>query len=361
MKKLIQLSVLIMFSLLAGYNFFTSQDTLNIKKVGNYPYITWINGKMLLSKDDKYLFVVNMKTPNQIDILDISDLTTPKLFKTIKVSDEKENFIAEYKLSKNKKYLYTANYVDGRILVYDIQDINQIKKFKEIPIQNLSSFVPNGEYLYVSGCVDSKYCDYLNIYDLDKNKYVAKSNIKGINTLTISTNENRLFYGISSSRKERIGLADISNPLSIKVLDETGKIFNNRGNFSTSASLEDIVFSNDNSKIYIAGNEVGLMVYDISDNQLKNIQLTAGTHSGMIFNNTEGIYNISLGKKNNLYLVGTLNTKYKQINSIKGVNKALLISGRDIVVSNKEYFLIVGSEYGLEVYKISNSNNKNKL
>ena len=121
MKKLIQLSILIMFSLLTACNSSTSQDTLNIKKVGNYPYITWINGKMLLSKDDKYLFVVNMKTPNQIDILDISDLTTPKLFKTIIL----ESRIFDYKISHDFKNLFIT--VKNNLIIYNISDLNHIE------------------------------------------------------------------------------------------------------------------------------------------------------------------------------------------------------------------------------------------
>ncbi len=320
-----------------------------IKKVGNYPHITWIKEKMLLSKDDNYLFVVNNKTPNKIDILDISNLSNPKFLKEIIVSDKKENFIAEYKLSKDKNYLFTANYVDGKILIYDIQDINAIKKIKEIPIQNFSSFTPNGKYLYVSGCIDSKYCDYLNIYDLDKNKYVAKSDIKGIVTLYISPNRKRLFYGISGSRMERIGLADISNPLDIKVLDETGKIFNNRGNWSISAGMEDVVFGLNSSKLYIAGNQVGVMVYDISKNKLENIQLTSGRHFKMFANSTESIYNLSINK-NQLYLAGVLDSNYKQIKSIKGVKRTLLLNGKKIVVSNKGDFLIIGNSNGLDFY-----------
>jgi 6-phosphogluconolactonase (cycloisomerase 2 family) len=95
---------------------------------------------MLLSKDNKYLFVINNKTPNKIDILDISDLTEPKLLNSILVSDKKENFIAEYKLDKDKKYLYTATYVDEKILVFDISNIYDIKKINEIPFLNFSSF-----------------------------------------------------------------------------------------------------------------------------------------------------------------------------------------------------------------------------
>ncbi len=349
LSKILLMSVVML--LFSGCNGAIKQSSIGLKKVGNYPHITWIKGKMLFSKDDKYLFVVNNKTPNQIDILDVGDLTKPKLFTKIMVSDKKENFITKYKLSGDKKYLYTANYVDGKILVYDIQNINTIEKIKEIPIQRLTSFVPNDKYLYVSGCIDSDYCDYLNIYDLIQEKYVAKFNINGINTLTISTNKKRLFYGISSSRMERIGLADISNPLKIEVLDETGKIFNNRGSFSTSASLEDIVFSQDNSKIYIAGNEVGLMVYDISNNKLKNIQLTSGRHSKMFNNSTKAIYSLSKNKNSDiLYLAGESENNIKQIKSIKGTRETLLFNGKKIVISNRGDFLVVGNSNGLDFY-----------
>jgi hypothetical protein len=351
MKNIKLLSSLILLFVITACSSSTKQESLEIKKVGNYPYITWTKGKMLLSKNDKYLFVVNNRTPNQIDILDVRNLTEPKFFKKIIVSNKKENFIAEYKLSKDKNYLYTANYIDGKILVYDIQNINNIKKIKEIPIQKLSSFVPNGKYLYVSGCIDSKYCDFLNIYDLDKNKYVAKSDIKGIVTLDISPNRKRLFYGISPSRTERIGLANISNPLDIKVLDETGKIFNNRGNFSTSAGIEDVVFGLSSSKLYIAGNKVGLMIYNISKNKLENIQLTSGTHSKMFANSTESIYSLSINKNTNqLYLAGLLDNNYKQIKSIKGVKRTLLLNGEKIIVSNRSDFLIVGNSNGLDFY-----------
>jgi len=125
----------------------SQEENLKVKKVGNYPKITQLKEKMLLSKDDKYLFVVNNSIPNQIDILDVRDLTKPKFFKKIMISNKKDNFIVECKLSKDKKYLYAANYVDRKILIYDIQKINAIKKIKEIPIQSLTSFVLNGKYL----------------------------------------------------------------------------------------------------------------------------------------------------------------------------------------------------------------------
>jgi len=330
---------------------FASSVELNIMKVGNYPNITWIKEKMLLSQDEKYLFLVNHNTPYKIDILDISDLHAPKLLSAIIVDNKKDSRISTYKLSQNKHRLYVANNTDAKIFVYDVENIKHIKKVKEIPFKRVSTFAVNGNYLYIAGCRNTKYCDALNVYDLEQNRYVAKSDIQGIIGLTVSPNRKRVLYGIATSRKERIGLADISNVFEIRTLDETGEIFNNRRNFSTSARLEDIVFSADSSKVYIAGNEVGLMVYDVSKDKLENIQLTAGTHFKMFFNTTQEIYSLAISKgSKELYMAGIVDSHFLQIKSIKGVNHALLLQGRKIVVSDKGHFFIIGNENGLDFY-----------
>ena len=65
----------------------------------------------------------------------------------------------------------------------------------------------------------------------------------------------------------------------------------------------------------------------------------------------ESIYNLSINKNmNQLYLVGVLDSNYKHVNFIKGVNGTLLLNGKKIVVSNRGNFFIVGNSKGLGVY-----------
>ncbi len=333
----------------------TQQKNPNLKKVGNYPHITWIKEKMILSKNNKNLFVVNQDTSNKVDILDLTDLTQPKLLIQIICSENIKDRIMDYKITHNGKYLFVT--ISNNILIYNVENIKNIRLINKVPLYNADSLIitPNDKYLYISGSIRKYSRSLIYIYNIQNIQ-----NIQNIGNytqdgymLTISPNGKKLAYGISATQKERLGLADISNPVHPILLDQTGEIFNNRGKFSTSARLKEIVFSKNSKKIYIAGNEVGLMVYDISKNKLDNIQLTAGTHSKMILNSTESIYSISLDReKNILYLSGVLNKNIKYIKTIKGVSSSILTKSGSNIVSKRGDFLILGSLDGLDFYLI---------
>lgn len=352
-KNLLLLSGMVMF--FTACNGATKQESITLEKVGNYPDITWIKGKMILSKDDKSLFVVNQNRPNKIDILDLRDLSKPKLFKEIICSKNSKDRILDYKITDNKKYLFVS--ISDKVIIYNIEDLNSIHAINEITLYSAESLAitSNDKYLYVSGSKVDNFSSYIHSYNIQNLKniiYLSKYEQDG-SKLTISPNGKRLIYAISTSEKERLGIADISNPKEIKLLDKTGKIFNNRGNFATSARIEDMLFSNDSKRLYIAGNEVGLMVYDISKNKLTNIQLTAGKHTDMLFNTTDSIYSISLNKeKNILYLSGVLNKNIKFIDSIKGINSAVLLEGKSIQLSNNGDFVVQEKSNGLNFYLV---------
>ena len=356
-----------------------AKDKPEFKLVGSYPDITWTSGsKMIFSKDDNYLFLIDMhKKRKMITILDVSDPSKPKEIKPLKPVMGKDSVVFIFELSKDKERMYLNLSDEKKIAIYDIRDVHNIKKIKEISmgqLGRLASFAVDSSdrYIYLEGRVDEK-DDGIYVYDLKQDKFIAKTVIEGAYPRLVSPDGKRLFYAIRSSRNKAVGLADISDPLNIKVLYETAKRYhNNRIKFAPSAGLHDMFFSQDSSKLYIAGGQAGVIVYDLSKDKLDDIQVTSGRKVIRFMNLTYSIYNISLDSKlDRLYMVGVVDgknltkeksLKNRHIKGIKGVKDGVVFWGTDIAISSNGGLIAVNSyDGGLRFFKPIKPQKKEKL
>ena len=329
------------------------------QKVGNYPHNANRQTEMIFSKDDKTLFVTKHNT---IEILDLHDLAKPILLSKIVCSKKPKDDLYDFALSSDEKYLFASNY--ETLLVYDISNLHKIKIVNKLTVSGLTSLAitPDNKYLYLSGgpMYGTSSIQIYNVEDVKNISHIGTYEHDGYD-LKVSPDGKILFYAIGSNRREVLGIADISNPKKPILLDETARHFHNRMSPFTSARFMQVLFSTDSKKLYIAGNEVGVMVYDISKNSLDNIQITAGKHWSMMFNSTNGVYSLALDReKNILYLAGIVHGETEQLiegateytESIKGVEASVLIPGANIAVSNKGDFLVLQYAQGLDFYVI---------
>ncbi len=141
-------------------------------------------------------------------------------------------------------------------------------------------------------------------------------------------------------------IVDISKPTQPILLNRERKIFNRRGHFDFSSDPGDLFFSDDESKLYLAGNSVGLVVFDISHNNLQVIQKTGKYNPLILFPETGdgSLLSIDSYNKNTLILASTGNSGNNTIKvstSIKGVKSAIILDGDRVLVSKKHRFIVL--------------------
>lgn len=361
MKKV---TLLVIFLCLSIFGACEASDVLkspSLEKVGQYTKSEYRGTDMIFSQDDKRLFIArNMG----IEVLDLSDLSKPSLLTKITWAKETDNYAYNFAISSDDNYLFVTSV--KALLVYDISNLDDIKMVNKVTVYAAYSLAlsPDKKYLYLSARPKDRLSaiEVYNIEDVTNISQVGTYEHYGFD-LKISPNGKILFYAIGSHDGKFLGLADISNPEKPHFLDEVATHFNNRMTPFTSAGFEQALFSTDSKKLYIAGNQAGLMVYDISKSRLNNIQITAGRHWSMMFNSTEGVYSLALDRtKNKLYLAGVVEGKKKHqrlegatedVRSIKGVDSTVLIQGHDIALSNKGDFLVVDYYSGMGFYRIN--------
>lgn len=302
------------------------------KKISTYTAINWLQKKPKLLSSKNIVLLIDRKEDKSftLDAVDISDIANPTYLTTV-IQVKNGERIMDFNVTNDERILFVT--LTDSLNVYNISSFSNITLEKTIPLHSANSLVlsPDNNLLFVSGCIQKISCSNITVFQLTPSPILLTQLESGGNTqLTISKDGTKLAF--VSSITNTLVLAKISPSLGLSILDYDSTTYNNRGSWKTSGTIEDIAFSDNGKELYVAGNEVGLIIYNISTNQLHKIQQTGGIHWGVIFNSTNAIYSIDV-VDNNLYLSGESNKQPRTISSIKSVDNTYLFSGEMIKVS----------------------------
>lgn len=329
------------------------EETFKVTSI--YTAINWLQKKPKLLSSKSVILLIDRKKDKSftLDAIDISNIENPTYLTTV-IQVKSDERIMDFTITNDERLLFVT--LTNRLNVYDISNISNITLKKTIPLHSANSIVlsPDNNLLFVSGCIQKISCSSITVFQLTPYPILLTQLESGGNTqLTISKDGTKLAF--VSSMTNTLILAQISSSLEFSILDFDSATYNNRGSWKTSGTIEDITFSENGKKLYIAGNEVGLIVYNISKNQLDKTQQTAGIHWGAFFNKTKAIYSVDV-VGNNIYLSGESNNQPRTIPFIKSADKTYLFSG-EMIKASPENSLVVyvnshSKPYGLIFLKL---------
>ncbi|WP_426369110.1 hypothetical protein [Pseudocolwellia sp. HL-MZ7] len=327
----------------------TKVTNKHFKVISTYTGIDFIQGEpLLLPKNNVVLFVDrhqdrdnlrdSSKDTYTLDAIDISDINNPIFLKTL-INFTTGSSILDFAVTEDEKQLFVTT--GGRLLVYDISNFNNIVFKETIQLIGNGSLAlsTDNKLLFASGCINNNNCDYITIFKLSPfPKFFTELQTNGNHGIVLSKDSKKIAYvGTDSTR---VILANLSTSYKVKILDSDYSTYNNRGSWKTSADIKQMIFSPDGNTLFVAGNQGGVIVYDVSDDKLNKIQQTAGAHWGALFNNTGSIFSLDI-THNTLYMAGASRKVYSETPKIKNITNSFYFPGSHIKLSPSNNIIMI--------------------
>ena len=340
---------------IGSYNFSKSEDTAGIfvfelnEKNGQLNQITSVKNVLnpsflTLSQNGKFLYAcTDTKTPNAGSVSSYE--FNPSTKKLTFINSQKTNGENPVYLSVNKngKWLTTANYNDGSVSVFSLNEngsihpINQFISFKDSSINkerqssshiHSTIFSPNEDFLFLPDLG----ADKIRCFEFDSNKNQPLIETQFLYTKTISGSGPRHFT-FHPNKKFAYCIEELSGTVSVYnykngKLDSLQRIITHSKKYDTVLSSADIHISPDGKYLYASNRSIenNIAIYQIQENgTLKSIghQSTFGTIPRNFAIEKNGKFLIVANQKSGNMVVFKRNKKTGLLKKIKQNNVVL--------------------------------------
>ncbi len=221
--------------------------------IGSYTIDGYYMRDIALSPDETTIYAIGTDYDNRYGLIsiDITDKIKPKFYDNLNIKIDNPYGIA---VSNNGKKVFVADEYNG----LQITDSTDPKNLKPFSSYNENSFVEDvvlskdNKKAFISIAYGKNSLEIVDITDLDNPRLTGALESQNYSYGLKLTHDENIAFSLSGNNLQIIDLHNLTQPAIISELNTTGYI-------------NDIVLSADEKKAFIAEDEAGISVVDLSD------------------------------------------------------------------------------------------------